>query len=408
MISIEEAYRLIATHVATLPIEDVALADSVGRVLSRDICADVDSPPHRKSLMDGFAVRSNDVNANLRRLKIIETVVAGGWPQKIVNHGEAARIMTGAPLPEGSDAVVMIEKTATESVGEFNFVVVHQDAIAPGNHVMQQADNFAADSVVLKHGHRIRPADVGLLAEVGAHRILAGSRPTVAVLPTGDELVTCSQQPSRGQIRNSNGPMLIALTKQLGLTTIDLGIGRDNPGELETIIQSGLQHDLFILSGGVSEGLLDLVPSTLQRLGVVEVFHRINIKPGKPIWFGVFSKSGRRCYVFGLPGNPVSSLVGYHLFVRTAIRRLEMDLKPEPKFVIARLFESHETRGDRPTYWPARWHENNSSTRQVQPIAWHGSSDLLALGSADGLIYFPGGSATHDSGKEVEFYPLAD
>ena len=408
MISIDEAHRLIATHVGTLAIEELALADSVGRILSRNICADVDSPPHRKSLMDGFAIRSSDVNANLRRLKIIETVVAGGWPQKIVNPGEATRIMTGAPLPEGSDAVVMLEKTTTESVGEFNFVVVHPVTIAPGNHVMQPADNFAANSVVLNRGHRIRAADVGLLAEVGAHRILAGSRPTVAVLPTGDELVTCDQQPGRGQIRNSNGPMLIALARQLGLTTIDLGIGRDNPRELATMIQSGLQHDLFILTGGVSEGLLDLVPATLQRLGVVEVFHKINIKPGKPIWFGVFSTAEHRCYVFGLPGNPVSSLVGFHLFVRTAIRRLEMDLKPEPKSVSAKLFESLETRGDRPTYWPGRWLENNSSTRQVQPIAWHGSSDLLALGSADGLIYFPGGSATHDAGKKVEFYPLAD
>ena len=165
--------------------------------------------------------------------------------------------------------------------------------------------NFAKGDVLFKRGHRVRPSDIGLLAEVGTYNVMTGQSPSIAVLPTGDELVDCQDLPGQGQIRNSNGPMLLAMANHLGSKTTDLGIGRDNPGDLRAAIASGLDHDMLVLSGGVSAGLLDLVPSILAEEGVVEVFHKVKVKPGKPIWFGVLKRDQRTTFVFGLPGNPV-------------------------------------------------------------------------------------------------------
>lgn len=406
MISLDTAFQLLADTVSPLTSSRVKLADSVGRILVENVAADVDSPPHKKSVMDGFAIRSDDVNQGLRKLSVVETIVAGSWPQRSISSGEAARIMTGAPLPEGADSVVMIEQTNSTTADGQDWVEIELDSIPAGKHQLERSTNFAKGEIVLSAGHRIRPTDIGLLAEVGAHQVLVGTPPRAAFLPTGDELVGCDQQPELGQIRNSNGPMLLALANSLGLEVTDLGIGRDNAAELETAVRHGLEHDLFVLSGGVSAGLLDLVPGILKNEGVEEVFHKVKVKPGKPIWFGVRRRENHCCYVFGLPGNPVSSLVGFQLFVRTAIRIMENAANPQPAKLTAILADSHQTRGDRPTYWPGRWSVDESSVRSVIPIPWNGSSDLLALGSAEGLIQFPGESTTHEAGTEVPFLPF--
>ncbi len=406
MISIEDAFKLIAEAVSPLPTAHSMLADSVGRVLADDVTADVDSPPHRKSVMDGFAIKSRDLKGAGQSFKIAETIVAGGWPNAPLADGEAARIMTGAPLPDGADAVIMIEKAKMNTVDGVDFVEFSVDRIDSGKHVMERGVNFAKGDTLFRRGHRIRPTDVGLLAEVGCGQPLTGRLPSVAVLPTGDELVDSQEQPGRGQIRNSNGPMLLAMAKGLGLKTIDLGIGRDNRSELKAAIRKGLGHDMLVLSGGVSAGVLDLVPGILAEEGVVEVFHKVKVKPGKPIWFGVLTRDQQKTYVFGLPGNPVSSLVGFQLFVRTAIRILESDRSPKPRSVSAQLAKDHETRGDRPTYWPGRWVEDQSNVRKVEPLVWRGSSDLVALGSADGLIYFPSDTNQHPARIDVMFFPF--
>lgn len=406
MITIENAFQLLVENTRPLAIGRVSLASCVGRVLAESVAADIDSPPHRKSVMDGFAVRSEDINGGTRQLKIVETVVAGSWPQLAIGIGEAARIMTGAPLPMGSDAVVMLEQTQLKSIDGHDWVEIQLDSISAGKHLLERSTNFAKGDIVLGVGHRIRPTDIGLLAEVGAQQVLVGTTPKAAFLPTGDELVSCDQVPEMGQIRNSNGPMLLALAQQAGLDTTDLGIGRDNEEQLESAVREGLKHDLLILSGGVSAGVRDLVPGTLRKLGVKEVFHKVHVKPGKPIWFGIHDQGSHQCHVFGLPGNPVSSLVGFHLFVRTAIRQMERAANPQPQSYQAVLASPHQTRGDRPTYWPGRWSENDSSVRSVVCVPWNGSSDLLALGFAQGLVYFPGESKTHESGTEVRFLPF--
>lgn len=414
MISFEQALELIVQNVPSLQAEEVRLDQGVGRVLASDVLADVDSPPHRKSLMDGYAVRSQDINSGLIQLRIVETIYAGSWPQRPVVTGEAARIMTGAPLPSGADAVVMVEQTEilvpNESdksrSGDDGVVQINVQHLESGKHVAHRADNFGKGQIIFPTGHRIRPWDVGLLAEVGASSIVTRRQPNVSLLATGSELVDCHLIPQRGQIRNSNGPMLASLTGALGLTFRQLPIAPDNESELSQLIRLGLDADLFLITGGVSAGMLDLVPRRLSEQGVTEIFHKVKIKPGKPIWFGV-RQADRPTIVFGLPGNPVSSLVGFHLFVRTAIRLMEGSPHPLPSLLPGALAKEHETRGDRATFWPAKWSPNDCSVRQVEPLDWKGSSDLLTLGKADCLIYFSGEKNQHAAGQEVAVYPLS-
>lgn len=409
MIPIAEAFRLIKATVVPLQPETVLLADAVGRVLASDVASDVDSPPHDKSVMDGYAVRSADIATSGTQLKVVETIVAGAWPEKSVASGEAARIMTGAPLPEGADAVVMIELTESTSDDE---VAIKIDSVESGKHIMRKASSLATGKTIFTAGHQVRPTDIGLLAEVGAHKVSVYKKPSIAVLPTGDELVNSSEFPGLGQIRNSNGPMLVAMNRSLGLEVNDLGIGRDNESDLQAAIERGLESDVLILSGGVSAGLLDLVPGILQKLGVKQVFHKVAVKPGKPLWFGVLEKgqSGKgqsRTHVFGLPGNPVSSLVGFRVFVRTAINLLMNHPVPEPQPLKAELTIAHDVRGNRPTYWPGRWVPSSSETRKVEPIGWQGSSDLRALGSAEVLIMLACDPSHHPVGEIVDVYELA-
>lgn len=432
MISIAEAFDLITRTVQAGSvqagsadqvdaIEEVDLGAAVDRVLAYDVTADVDSPPHDKSLMDGFAVRSDDINAGHRELEITETIAAGQLPGSTLRPGQAARIMTGAPLPRGADAVVMIELAQFDDVR----VTVEIDRIQTGKHIARLGDNFRQGAIVFSRGHRVRPTDIGLLAEVGAHRLRVFRRTTIVVLPTGDELVECDQIPQPAQIRNSNGPLLQAMASRCGMSVTRLPIARDNRVELESLIRQGLQHEILLLTGGVSAGLFDLVPQILKEQGVQQIFHQVAIKPGKPIWFGCLDRTGRtkvanessergvrprRTYVFGLPGNPVSSLVGFHLFVGTTIRMLEGVFDPAPRSESVCLARDHQTRGNRPTYWPASpalpRSSDRSSERWFEPLDWKGSSDLMTLGRATGFLYFPADRSEFQAGEVVQYFPL--
>jgi molybdopterin molybdotransferase len=353
--------------------------------------------------MDGFAVISSDIQSGRRRLLVVDTIVAGDWPTNPLQPGRAARIMTGAPLPPGADAVVMLEQTEVEQSAEGEmWVAILADDISPGKHTMKRATSLKRGEVVYSAGHRIRPRDLGLLAEVGARTVTVGSRPSTAVLATGNELVSHDQTPSQGQIRNSNGPMLSASAESIVGSVTRLGIGRDDASQLEPLVARGLQHDLLLLSGGVSEGLLDLVPGILNRLGVHQIFHGVAVKPGKPIWFGVLQTDQGNHHVFALPGNPVSSLVGFRLFVRTAIGRMMGSSELRPATWAATLGASHSIRGNRPTYWPGAWVDNVEQQRIIRPLNWQGSSDLRALGQADALIYFPADRQQFDAGETVQ------
>lgn len=405
MISIDDALACIKSNVTPRPKRTQSIASAVGCRLAEKVVADVDSPPHDKSVMDGFAVRAADVMRGAK-FDVLETIIAGNTPSKVVTTGTVSQIMTGAPMPRGADAVVMIERARVNEANGQRKVVFDLDSIQPGKHTMSRAASFAAGDEIFPAGHVVRPLDVGLLAEVGAAEVQVYSPPTASVIPTGNELVEAALKPGPGQIRNSNGPMLVEMLRAMNVDVDYPGIARDDEADLRGKIEQGLENDLLILSGGVSAGTMDLVPRILQECGVREIFHKVKVKPGKPIWFGIRELDDRKNYVFGLPGNPVSSLVGFHLFVRAALARMTGVEDIHPATVLAKLSEPHVARGDRPTWWPGCWVESNSSERIVQPLDWQGSSDLRALGRANVLVFFPTDQGQFEAGQQVAVSPL--
>jgi molybdopterin molybdotransferase len=400
MLSVDEAFAAILAAVETAAPSPTPLANALGLTLADDIVSDIDSPPFDKSLMDGFAVRAADVAGGTVTLRVIDEVTAGKLPTKVVRQGEATRIMTGAAIPDGADAVVRIEETSIDA--ETGNVEISSDLTKPESNLMRRGTSMRRGDRVLLAGRTLRPQELGALAELGVHRVNLRPRPTVAVLATGDELVPVDQTPGPGQIRNSNETMLIAQIRRAGGEPVPLGIAGDNRKELGERIAAGLQCDMLLLSGGVSAGKLDLVPSELEAAGVRQVFHKVHIKPGKPVWYGKLGTPIGPCrHVFGLPGNPVSSLVCFELFARTAIRKL-MGVEPAvPQSVSARLAAAHIARGDRPTYHPAHleWSEEGAI---AGPVAWQGSADLRSTVEANAMILFPAGDHEYAAGDTVE------
>jgi molybdopterin molybdotransferase len=408
MLTVDQALALVEQQVRPKSPVQLPVSNVLGLLLAEDVASDVDSPPHNKSLVDGYAVAAGDLAGGEARLKILEEVVAGAVPSLRVEKGAATRIMTGAPLPEGAESVVMIEQTelAPGTDGSLGFVQIRAEKYSPGQNIMRRGASLRSGDVVLTAGHRLRPAEIGLLSEVGRSEVKVVPRPTVAVLPTGDELVEPAVRPAPGQIRNSNGPMLLALIDRAGGTPIELGIGRDNRDDLLQKISAGLAADVLVLSGGVSAGVLDLVPGILAELGVQKVFHKLRLKPGKPIWFGVLESDGARKLVFGLPGNPVSSLVCFELFVRPAIARLSGRPFAGLPAVQGRLTSEFVQRGERTTYYPAALEETSEGV-SVRPLSWQGSADLRGLAAADALVCFPPEDRTFAPGELVMAYRLA-
>jgi molybdopterin molybdotransferase len=406
MLSVETALAKVLEQARPLPAVVAASTEALGRVLAEAIASDVDSPPHDKSIVDGYALRAADLEAGIKKFNVLEEVTAGQLPTLEVASGQATRIMTGAPIPSGADAVVMVERTElVESATGVSQIVVDVEQVKAGQNIMRQASSMRRGETVLLEGSVVRAIELGLLAEVGRSSVSVVSRPTVAVLATGDELVPAEQVPQPGQIRNSNGPMLVACARQLGAIASDLGFSSDDRAALAEHIERGLAADVLVLSGGVSAGVLDLVPGVLEELGVQQVFHKVNLKPGKPLWFGVGSRGDRQTLVFGLPGNPVSSLVCFELFVRPAIRRLAGHKRVSLTQACARLSEPFSQRGDRPTYYPSKLEEEGEQ-RQIMPLRWKGSGDLRTLADANALAYFPAGEREFAAGSRIDVLVL--
>ncbi len=401
MIDVDEALQAVLSTVVRKSPQRRAAGEALGRVLAEDITADIDSPPYDKALMDGYAVRCVDIPNGRGELEVIEEVPAGAIPTLPLAAGQATRVMTGAPLPQGTDYVVIQEHS--QMTGNGRGIVVETSPPEPGRNLMRRGESMTWGQTVLTIGAFLRPVDIGLLAEVGCTEVSVIPRPTVAVLPTGDELVEACQVPEFGQIRNTNGPLLAAAARDANAAVVSLGVGRDNPAQLRDLVSRGLeQADVLVLSGGVSAGKRDLVPAVLESLDVKQVFHKVRLKPGKPIWFGRFGRSdGRTVPVFGLPGNPVSCLVCFELFVRPALRKLagiEPAVQPMQK---ARLINQHQHRGDRPTYHPALV-ETSEDGLVVSSVAWKGSADLCRVAAANALVHFPPGDQEYQPGTLLE------
>jgi molybdopterin molybdotransferase len=400
MLAVSEAQAIVLQHARPLPAETAALStDALGLVLAEDVASDLDMPPFDKALMDGYAVRAADLADGRATLAVVEEVTAGATPSKNVALGQATRIMTGAPIPEGADAVVMIERTR---LGDNDQVLI-EDQARPGQNIQYRGQEMRRNQTVLTAGAVLRPQEFGVLATVGRTTAKLHPRPNVAVLVTGDELVEANQLPGPGQIRNSNGPMLAAQVQRAGAIPRLLEIARDRVDHLRAQIAEGLQSPMLVLAGGVSAGKLDLVPGVLNDLNVQPRFHKVKLKPGKPVYFGTHANG----LVFGLPGNPVSSLVCFELFVRPAIRRLAGHAHAGPFIIRAALVEDYPYRTDRPTYHPA-WLEDGETGRTVRLVAWPGSPDLRSVTRANAFVVLPAGDHVHRAGTPMSVLKIEE
>ncbi len=407
MLTVGEALARVLGEVRPLPTVERPLEKALGLRLAVDVWADADQPPFDKALMDGYAVRASDLAELPRRLLLGETIAAGGLPSRPLGPGEAAVIMTGAPLPPGADAVVMVEKTARDGDG----VAIRPQPIKPGMNLMPRGGIYRGGARLMTGGVDLTPARLGLLAAVGATAIRVYDVPKVAIVPTGDELVDFHETPGPGQIRNSNAPMLAALTAGKGAEPWVSPILVDEPDALRAGLAEALKRDLVLAVGGVSAGQWDLVPETLRSLGVRQVFHKIRIRPGKPLWFGVGpDRDDDRppALVFGLPGNPLSGLVNFLYFAAPALDAMQGRPATGPAFVPARAARRFNRNATLNVFQAARVVEPREASRPaaVEPLENRGSSDLAAIVDADGFVEVPSGDGAIEPGEIVGFLPL--
>ena len=416
MISVEEAMASIRKSVHAKPSERLPLTDVLGCVLDEDVCSDLDVPQGDQSIVDGYAVCASDfavreiqekAGAVPVALEILEEVTAGSVPTCTVKSGQTVRLMTGVAMPPGADAVVMTEYVECRNEPQQRLGIAHfpHVQVTSGQNIMRQGRSLKRGQLVLAAGTTIGGAELGLLAQVGCSGVRVIPQPSVAVLPTGDELMDPSLNPPPGKIRNSNGPMLVGCGRELGMQVRDLGIGRDDIDQLRRAIEKGLSADVLIISGGVSAGTRDFVPRVLADLGVRAVFHKVKVKPGKPLWFGV-APNAKQTKVFGLPGNPVSSFVCFQAFVRPALMQLAGKIRdPEMQLPTALLRDRFEGIGKRTVYHPARL-VRVGDVPEIECVAWHGSGDLRALSEANALAIFPAGDTPCEAGQTVTYLPL--
>ena len=405
MLTVDEALAKVLLASVPLPPIRCELERTLGCCLAEDVHADRESPPFNKALVDGYAVCSSDWLATNTavRLAVIEHVPAGRIPTKPVQPGLASFVMTGAPLPAGADAMVMREYA--EPDGD-HVILAPPRPPAPGTHWMPQGRELAEGAIVALAGSRIDAVRLGVFASVGASRPWIWPRPRVTILSTGDELVPHHLTPGPGQIRNSKSVLLEGLVRQAGADALVLETAADEASILAERLAQGLDpahSNVFLVSGGVSAGTHDLVPGILEQLGVEPNFHKLRMKPGKPLFFGLKRTPGQSHPVltFGLPGNPVSVLVGFLNFVLPCLHRLgghPPAADPNPRAILTSSF-SH--RGDRPTYYPCRLEQEPTGVRRATPLAWAGSSDLITLSRADALVVFPAGDRDYAAGESL-------
>jgi molybdopterin molybdotransferase len=377
------------------PTERAPLAESCGRVLAEDVRADRDYPPFHRATRDGYALRSADLSAVPCQLALIGEVRAGQHFRGVVARGQCVEIMTGAPLPEGADAVVMVEDTSLRGAQ-----VEVRRGVAGWENTVQKGSEARAGTVVVKRGRVLGAAEAGLLASVGCSDVSVFEKPSVAILPTGDELVDVEASPEWYQVRNSNAVTLEAQVRSAGGSPKVLPVARDDYSALRELIEQGFREDLLLLSGGVSAGKYDLVKRVLAEFGAEFFIEGVAIRPGKPLTFGC----ARGRFFFGLPGNPVSTYVTFELFARNAIRMLGGAEFECPTFLRARLARPRRQKLGLTAFLPARvWMEGSEPT--VDVVGWQGSGDLVGVTSANCFMVIRPEQAELSAGEWVDVLP---
>jgi molybdenum cofactor synthesis domain-containing protein len=400
MIPISQAIEIVLQQTTRLASEQVALPEAANRILAEDIIADTDLPPFDRAQMDGYAVRAADVAKTPAQLKIVgESAAGAGWHRQM-NSGEAVRIMTGAPVPVGADAVQQVELTREQN-GAGTVEIL--DSVEAGRSIVRQASEIKSGETVLRPGEDINAQTIATLASFGYSQVKVGKRPRVAVMATGSELVDVNEKPGRDQIRDSNNYTIEAYAKLASATVKRLPLAGDDRDELKRQMEAAVADcDVLVTSGGVSMGVYDFTKTAFRDLGAEIFFERVALRPGKPTVFGRLGKT----LIFGLPGNPVSVAVTFNLFVRAALRAMQGATEtslPEFRAVLARDVKGSQ---GRESYLPAILRTDEKGALLAEPLKWGGSSDFVSFARATGLILLPEGNRVTNAGGRVKLLRL--
>lgn len=384
MISIKNANNSIKRTVPTLEPEAIAIRSSVGRILAEDIVADMDLPPFDRSMMDGFAVRAADLAGPHSTLKVVGESAAGrGWHHEL-SRGEAVRIMTGAPVPKGADAVIRVEDTS-ENDGS----VVIGTVVKRGTSIVKRGSEVRSGRVLLSKGDVITPYNIATIAAFGYAELQVYKRPAISIISTGSEIVPIAATPKQDQIRNSNSVMIASMAAALNAKVEIRPHIMDDIAKLKRAIGSASERsDMVVLTGGVSVGKYDLTKDAIIGLGGKIIFDKVRLKPGKPT---VFAMLGNAC-VFGLPGNPVSAAVAFRLFVQAAIMRMQGAGSPSGSGGKALTNAELKAPTERDLYQLSRSEIDTKGRLSISPVQTRGSSDLASMGVADCLAVVPRGT----------------
>lgn len=414
VVSLQEARSIVEQHAAELrphSQEMVSLLESNRRVLSEEICADRDFPPFPRAIRDGYAMLAADLAHAPARLKVVGEIRAGQSGSFAIHSGEAAEIMTGAPLPEGADAVVMVEYTRRDG----GHVVIER-AVESGENFVPRGAEAKPGDVLLAPGHRMDFVAVAMAASVGKSVVQVYARPRVAVLATGDEIVETTAVPEPHQIRNSNTYSLAVQVRDAGAEPVLVPVAPDEPQRLRELLREGLGCDLLLITGGVSMGKYDLVEQELSKFGADFFFTGAKIQPGKPVVFGQAERqldmqkpasgAGRerniqRTFFLGLPGNPISTMVTFELFARPLINALSGAPAGKLRFLRARLKSEIRTKTGLTRFLPGRLSGEYDNVT-VEFVPWKGSGDLAAQSRANCYIVVPPDRESIRTGEAVD------
>lgn len=387
MVSFEEAFNMVMQSSVQMNSETVTLADSLGRVLAQDVCSDMPMPPFNKAAMDGYACRREDLHMPLKE---VEQIPAGTLPQKSIQPGECARIMTGATIPEGADCVVMVEYTQINEDASVSFL-----GKKTPSHIYWQGEDIKEGDTVLPTGTLINSAHIAIMAIAGCHRVLVSKQPQVGIFSTGSELVPPAEKATGAFIRDSNSWQLAAQAQKAGMLPTNYGIASDNMESLDALFKKALsENTVIILSGGVSMGDYDLVPDMLLHNGFTIEFNRISLKPGKPSTFATRGKKR----VFALPGNPVSTFIQFEMLVKPFLYHMMGHAYQAPEFRAELDISIEHPQGERTSVLPVRRTERG----HVAPVRYNGSAHMNALAEADGYIIIPQSIGKIEQGSIVD------
>ncbi|MDY0016328.1 MAG: molybdopterin molybdotransferase MoeA [Candidatus Delongbacteria bacterium] len=390
MIELEKAFELVIENCRTLPEIELTVHECLGYICAEDLYAKLDMPPFDKSSMDGFAFKWTEG----KNKYINDGIIPAGEPSdEPLEEGHCIAIMTGAPLPFGADTVIPVE--ITEKAGDKIRFTYPAKKYA---NVSYKAEDIKKDALIFPEGKKIRTQDIALLVAAGFFNIKVYKLPEIAILNTGSEIIEPGQPLKYGQIYNSNGTMLSVMAQNIGINAEYIGIAGDDERSLSLKLTEGLKSDILLISGGVSMGEFDLVPKVLESLGVKKIFHKVAIKPGKPVFFGKTDK----CLVFGLPGNPLSNFVGFELFVKTAVRKMTGETELLPVYGEAELTAEFRHKGDRDNYYPAVL-KNIEGRMFIDPVHSNGSADITSLSKANCFLIGATGKKSYIAGDIIYY-----